>query len=730
MRTGSGFGAERPPDAPGRIARPREQRPHVEFWGEAHTGYTSPPDGHRPAPPPRRISATERLVMDFFRDDEGFTTVGVALALLLSLTLVFAAASSGWVQSRSSEVQRVADATALAGQNAVAAYSTVAQTLDACVLSMGLAGLVVYGAGLVLACVPGAQAAGIKMCQTAGKILESRRSFSKSAAQGIERLESTLPLLIVANSAACVAANSREGLSYTGCALPFPTESKSDFKGLEADVDDSKMDELSQKMADTSAKIEQTQKEASDALQRGWMADCGSSPYCLRERAQTLAGLSGSSNPQYPSPAGWTFGVPLLRARSYYAARYAQERVSGSNAEALTDSACRKAFYAFALAEVQRGSYVEHADGSVQIDLPTLPRNADQTRKTSLYTDLVWPCTDEGGSRTLHAAASCPGAKGASVGLGSLAQLEAGGASLCPSCRMDVGEMGRVAAASTSIKNGFEHHWREVVEASRDYEQAKNEQVEAEAQSKELADKGTDLFKEALEALTVTRPSLCPPGAWGCVAVVGRSEGVAVPTELTAAFLSSSELPAGAAVSAAVLAPDDSTAQNNVLASFFDGLSADGSLAAGVADGVLELWGSLLVGYGSAYNSVSDAGSRFLDGVDSVLGGTVGAWLKGRLKDVMESTGLEPADMRLRKPVLVNTQDVLAKAGMNQSAKVRSLVQALPDSGTPVEFARAAGLWLVDEFGDTKVTLAELTVPGTSIKIPLTIDLSKLRDAA
>ena len=41
-------------------------------------------------------------------------TVAVAVSLLLSLTLVFAAASAGWVASRSSEVQDVADAAALA----------------------------------------------------------------------------------------------------------------------------------------------------------------------------------------------------------------------------------------------------------------------------------------------------------------------------------------------------------------------------------------------------------------------------------------------------------------------------------------------------------------------------------------------------------------------------------------------------------------------------------------
>lgn len=670
------------------------------------------------------------LVLDLFRDDEeGFTTIAVALALLVSLSLVFAAASVGWVNARSSETQRVADAAALAGENAVAAYSTVAQTLDACVLSLGLAGLIVFGAGLVVACVPGAQEVGLKICDTGGDILDARREFAKSAGSGIKKLETTLPLLIVANSASCVAANSGDA-SYAGCAIPFPVESKSDFSALDEDVNDSELTETAQEMAEVSAQIEEAEARASEALERGWAADCGTDPYCLRERAATLAGLGGSSNPDYPTSAGWNFGVPLKRARAYYAARQSSATVSGSSGEALTDSACRKAFYGFALGKVRAGSYSEGSDGTVATDLPELPRNRSTTYGTSLYTDVVWPCTSEGGVRTLHSSRSCPGATGASAGLASLAQLDAGSAALCDECRMDAGEMGRVAAASTSIANGFEHHWRIIVEASRDYEQAKNEAAELTKRSKELADKSKGLFEAAFEKLSVARPELCPPGAWGCVAVVARSGGEAVPTELTAAFLTSAELPAGAAVSAAVLAPDDSTSENNVLASFFDGLNAEGGVVGGAVDGVFELWGSLLVSYGSAYSDVADAGSGFLDKVDGVLGGTVGSWLKGKLKDFMEATGFEPADMRLRKPVLTNSQDVLEQAGYDKGSQVRRLVQALPSAGSAADFAQAAELWLVDEMGGSEVTIAELPIPGTSIKIPLTIDLSELGAAA
>lgn len=675
-------------------------------------------------------SSPEVLVLSLFRDSEdGFTTIAVALALLLSLSLVFATASAGWVSARSSEVQRVADAAALAGENAVAAFSTVTQVLDACVLSMGLAGLVTYGAGLVVSCVPGLSAAGAGMCETAANVLESRRGFARSAGEGIERLEATLPLLVVANSASCVAANSANDLSYVGCALPFPVESQSDFSALEADVDDGSLEEVSQQMQEASDEALRAKREADDALERGWMADCGSSPYCLRERAEKLAGLSAAQNPNYPSSAGWTFGAPLMRARAYYAARYAGEQVGGSTVEELTDSACRQAFYAFASKEVRAGSYQEAPDATVSIDLPSLPRNADQTRETELFTQTTWACTDEPGGRTLHSSALCPGATGALSGTASLADLEAGAVVRCPECQMDVGKLGRVAAASTSIANGFEYHWRLIVEASKDYEGARRELVEAEARTREVAKEGSDLFSKALEQLGVVRPKLCPPGAWGAVAVVCRSSQGMVPTELTRAFLSSAELGEGAAASAAALAPDDSTAQNNVLSSFFDALSASGSVAGGALDAVMELWGSLLEGYGSAYGSVADAGSKVLDGLDGVLGGTAGSWLRERLKDVMRATGFEPVDLRLRKPVIVHTQDVLDQSGLEQASLVRSMVAKLPESGSAAGFAAAMGMELVDEVGGTTFTVAEIPIPGMGLSIPLTIDLSGLGGA-
>ncbi len=296
---------------------------------------------------------------------------------------------------------------------------------------------------------------------------------------------------------------------------------------------------------------------------------------------------------------------------------------------------------------------------------------------------------------------------------------------------MGVRDLGAVASISTSAKNGFEHYWQQVVEAAKDYEAARNEQAEAERAMRSAAEEGRDVFDRALEQLRVPRPHICPPGAWGCVSVVRRGGDSLVPEQLTRSFLSAADIPAGVAVSASVLACDETTGDNDVLSRFFDGLSADAPPSAGSAlDGLMGLWGRLLRSYGSSYEDVGSAVGGFLDKLDGIFGGTVGAWLKRKVAETMGALGLEPADMRLRKPVLTNTRNVLAQAGFDPDGKVRNLVQSLPADGTPVEVARALGTWVWNDWQGRAVTVAEVPIPGTDVSVPLTIDIEELGDVA
>jgi hypothetical protein len=466
--------------------------------------------------------------MDAFIDDDGgYTSLSVALSLLLSLTLAFGAAAAGWMMARSSEVQEVADASALAAEQVVARYSTVAQVSDACVLSMGLTGVLVLGAGLVASAIPGAGTVASAIVDAGTKVLDARRDFAKSAAEGLSGLERALPTLIVLSSYDVVEANESDGISYGGCAIPYPLESASEFD-LADDVDPAELVESSERLQKASERAREAKERADAALLAGWEADCGGEPRSLQERAATLAGLDEAENPDYPTPEGWNFGVPLSRSRAYYAARLADETPEGSGIEPQTDSALRERFYAYALGEMRSGHYRELPDGSVDMSLPRLPHNADETRGTKLYTERVWTCTQEPEGLVIHSTASCPGASGPKAGLESLQAIDAGRAHECRVCKLDVGEMGRVAAASTSIDNGYEHYWREVVDAADVYQQATDELADAQREMREIGEEGDSAFEEALEQLKVERPRLCPPGSYGCVAVVRREPGTQV----------------------------------------------------------------------------------------------------------------------------------------------------------------------------------------------------------
>ena len=677
----------------------------------------------------RRRSQSPLGLDAFIGEDGGYTSVAVALALLVSLSLTCSLVSVAWLQNRSADVQAVADSTALAGANVVASYATVATVLDSCVLTLGLAGMVTLGAGLVVSAIPGMAAVGASTVEAAGRVLDARGGFARSAAKGLKALEATLPLAIACRSAAVAQANEEGQAEYTGVAIPFPTESQSDFSGLDAEVDASEAASKASELQEASERAREASERADEAKRAAWQADCVARPRCLRERADVLAGLAVSQNPSY-ALEGWTFGAALVRARAYYAARLAAEAPASSSPDELTNSAARRAFYEYALGQVRHGRYEELEDGRVSLELPALPANTDQMRQTTLYSDAHWPCTSEQAGPTLHSDTGCPGATGAAAGAASLSQLDAGGVWRCDVCRMDSGAMGSVAAASTSIDNGFEHYWKIIVDESEKYEAAREELAEAQERMGELADEGASAFDRAMQALAVPRPKLCPPGAWGCVAVVTRGSE-AVPSQITSAFLEDSTVPAGAAVSAATLAPDGNTEGNDVLVRSFEALSdelIDGD--AGVLGSVGSLWSRLLEGYGAAMGNLDDAAGRILDGIDGVFGTTVGSWLRDKIKQSIRDAGLEPADLRLRKPALTNSQNVLDKAGYDHVATARELVGKLPDSTDPETLARALGQEVVNELGDREVTIAEIPIPGTELTVPLTIDVGQLLGAA
>ena len=148
--------------------------------------------------------------IDLFLEDGAYTTLTSAVSILVILSLLFAIASGIWSMSRAGDTQVAADVTALAGANVVSSYHTAATVLDASVLSMGLAGLCVTGAGLVGLLIPGVNAVAPQTINAGLRMLEARNKLAASASKGLKALESSLPLVIAANGTRACAASSHD----------------------------------------------------------------------------------------------------------------------------------------------------------------------------------------------------------------------------------------------------------------------------------------------------------------------------------------------------------------------------------------------------------------------------------------------------------------------------------------------------------------------------------------
>ncbi len=668
----------------------------------------------------------DRFGIGLFIQDGAYTTVAAAVSILLVLTLAFSSATAVWTLSRSGDVQVAADAAALAGENVVSSYRTAATVVDAAVLSMGLAGFGIAGAGLVGLLVPGAQAKAAQMIDTGLDVIEFRNDFARSASRGLQRLERAIPFAIAANATRTAAAQGTERVAYTGSAIAVPQESASEFPGIEEDgIDTKPLEQAADELGAVADELERASQETAAAKRRAWLADCGSDGANMQERAASLTGLGAAENPDYASSITWEPQVGLDRARAYYRWRLDNNRAEDSSTEAAADAVAREAFYAYAVDQLSRAR-IEEVGGRVVVDLPRLPGNTAEARATSLYTDARWPTTAEEGGRTLHYSLSCPGAAGAPAGNASVAQVEVGGVMECDTCRFGVGDLGKMPAASTSIDNGFEYHLRAFTEALEEYARARNRELELERKAQSQAALAGDAFEEAIEKIAVARPRIAPPGRYGCIALVTAAE-VSTPGELENAFAPGTTVPARGAMAAAVLAPDEATAHNNVLASFFSTLEERaGGGATGIIGDVMELWGALLMSYGDVSEGLGEAMDGLLGTLDGFGLGPVATWLSDRVDAVVRGLGFEPVDLRVMKPVLTDSGNVLARTGGTGISDLQEALRSLPVGSTdPEAILEAVGYAIEERLSEATFTIAEIPLPGGG-SIPLTITLGEL----
>lgn len=616
--------------------------------------------------------------LTFTRSEGGFTTPAAAVALLVVCALVFVCTRGVSVGSHSGQIQYVADAGALAAENVVAEFVTAGQAVDATVLSFSLLGLTIYAVSAVAAFIPGAQDAATEIAALGSKVLQARDTFVDSAIRGLQAAQKALPAVCAIRAAQVVGANAdASGIPYAGIAIASP------LQGVEISIpDNTKVEETTREIEAREPQIQEAsmrQKEAQEredaAKERAWLADCGNEGMSMFERAGKLSTISEARNPYFSSSDRWSFSVALSRAQAYYEARYRAEpgAFASGSPERIAESVARKQFYAYARSEVSRGYIETNASGAEIPHLVQLARNTEQIKGTSLYTSAIYPVSDNGDVRYLHAYGGCPQCvAGSAAGSAAVCDIDSGGIQRCPVCKFNATTLGRVPSASTSIDNGFEYHYLAVVEASRDYAQAVNDGEQAKQALDEARESIGGMLSEALESLAGSRYDPQPPGRYGCICVViaPGTEAGSIP------FVDDdAQVPARIAISGATLAPDEASDQGNVISGIAEGLVPQESLASGPAKTAFGAWGSMLAAYSNGTEGLK-AGFRKVLGTIPVIGTTLSDGAVSTFENALGAAGLEPADLDTYKPVLVNTAYILDRDSGGAARALSSMKQA------------------------------------------------------
>lgn len=656
-----------------------------------------------------------------FRDEEGITTIGMSVSIFLCIALIFTSAQLYRISSASAEIQEVADASALAADNEVAEFVAAVNVCDAGVLSLTLLSGTLFALGVVAACIPPTAALSEKLIEAADKTMDRRDSFYDGAVKGLNALQKLLPFLAAVNAAGVAEANNTGAMdsSYFALAALIPQEGmkfESLADGKLAALSGS-IDENIDDIREDSAKAEEAAKRANDAKLRAFMADCGSAPSaCMYERAGCLSKISEEDNALYTNVDAWSFQVALKRIRAYYASRTMEPIASSGSIESRADSAIRKRFYEFAYEEFE-SAFIDDSEGAFSFKLPALFKNTDQMKQTKLYTEACYPVTQNGSERTMHAWSGCPKASGASR-MGSISEMDSATFSTCPSCEFRVSSMGNVAAASTNISSGFEHHYEAFREAVEEYAQARAEMDPLTQAVKDKVNPIFDAIKDVFKDAAAKRLIPDPPGKYGAIAMVVNTAKPPADSGFESSFINSgATLGTTAAVSAATLLKDDGSDGSGIISRIIGNMVGDIPVLGGFADIVADCWTGLLRAYENGQDSFNDAVESGLDSFSTSTSSGLGTWVSDALRDMVKEVGLQPADIDSRMPVLVNTGHVAIDGSTFSSSftklKQSSLAGSSPATGVFSSLASITGGAIKDRTDDVWVNVSSFSSSDT-----------------
>ena len=551
----------------------------------------------------------------------------------------------------------------------MAEFMVVVKACDALILTLSLTAVAATGLAVVAACIPGCQSASEALLQAARSLTNARKTFSTKAVEALNQLQRALPFMAAANAAGVAQANNDAANTYIAVALLSPLSAPA----LNAPEGDASEEAQSLAEAQT-AELQHNAEVADNALQEAneckyeaFYHDCGAATlqtpagYCCYERAGTVAGMAGVSNPGYSSVDAWSFSVALKRTQAYYQARWNQEAPLDDSVEEAVRSVMRKTMFAYAKDHIQTG-YVYETDEVFEAYFPLMPRNTDEMRATPLYDDPVYPVTvDEEGEPTMHAWAGCP-ALGSIEGWDSIRTMETEGFVTCEVCGFTAASLGKVLAASSSIENGFEYHYRIIADSAARYQTAYNNAKPALDSVKSTGGSLLDAVKSAFEEVAGQRLEARPPGSNGVVCLVVNVGSMAADAGFSSSFVSpSGTLSTRAALSAATLVEDTSSRSESILTAFFDNVANSFGLPGGIPDVLFSAWSALLRGYESLHDGVIGAIRDGLNGLPLLEKTGLGTWAAHKLTGLIEGVGLQPAPLNALRPVVVNSAHVVGK---------------------------------------------------------------------
>lgn len=682
-----------------------------------------------------RIENSEAFT-DRFAKEDGFTTVGMAVAILVALALLFTAAQLYRIGSLSGDVQEVADAAALAAENEVGEFMVAVHLCDAVILSMTLLSLSLSALGIVTACVPPAASLSASLLDMGKKVMDARDSFAEKAQTGLNKLQAALPFLSAANAATVAAGNNGGvgGARYFATAFLVPEE------GKEIEAGSSEEAREVQETADAEAEIirerakeaEELSEEARAQKERAFMADCGNAPgRCQYERAASLASLAAADNPQFSSADTWSFSMALERARAYYRARADQPISEAGDAETRADAVLRKRFYDYAVEQMASG-YVRETEDSFEANFPLLFKNTSEMRESALYTEAAYPVTvaADGQHKTMHAWGGCPQAQGV-IGLRSVSQLEAQADEFvrCDACEFRPSSLGNVAAASSAINTGFEYHYRIVAEAAREYQRITGELEPKKAEVEQRSDSLIGRFIDLMGSFANKRLTAEPPGRNGAIALVVNASSTPTNAGFESAFaVADRTLDARAAVAGATLVSDPAHDGSSVISSLLDGFGADGGVALGAGRIALDGWSNLLRSYGEGQRTLLSGIEDGLNNVPLLTEARLGTRAANKLREGIDGLGLQPARLDALKPVLVNTSYVAAAGSdpfavryRDVQARAREIASGSTDLfSSVVDTVRSHAYDELDKVAEG-IRIAEVELPFIEQSVPITI---------